>query len=110
MKAMMSIGVLAAFAAVQSVGHAQSTTESAKKPVAQTLCKDYMEMDETMKPKFIYYTVGSSKHGKPATRVLDVVEVDKMKPVLDEYCRVNLTSSAYRKVMKESMASEKTNK
>lgn len=110
MKAIFSMSILAALATGQGIGHAQTTTDLPKKPVVQTSCKDYIEMDETIKPKFIYYTVGYSKHGKPAVAAFDVVDVDKMKPILDEYCRVNLTASAYQKVMKESIASEKMSK
>lgn len=110
MKAILSMSLLAALATAQGVGYAQATNPSAKKPLAQTSCKDYLEMDETIKPKFIFYTVGYSKHGKPVAESFDVVDVDKMKPVIDEYCRVNLTASAYEKVMKESMASDKTKK
>lgn len=110
MKAFLSMSVLVALVTAQGVGHAQATTESSKKPITQTSCKDYIAMDEVIKPKFIYYTVGYSKRGKPVMETFDVVGVDKMKPVLDEYCSVHLTSSAYKKVMEESKASEKTNK
>ncbi len=105
MKAILSMSILAALATVQGVGHAQALNDSAKKPLTQTSCKVYLEMDETIKPKFIFYTVGYSKHGKPVTETFDVIGVDKIKPVIDEYCRVNLTASAYEKVMKESKAS-----
>jgi acid stress chaperone HdeA len=104
------MSILVALATAQGMGHAQATTEVSKKPVAQTSCKDYLEMDEVIKPKFIYYTVGYSKRGKPIPETFDVVGVDKMKPMLDEYCRVHLTESAYKKVMQESMASEKMKK
>jgi acid stress chaperone HdeA len=110
MKAILSMSIVAALATVQGVGYAQATNPSAKKPLAQTSCKDYLEMDETIKPKFIFYTVGYSKHGKPVAENFDVVGVDKMKPMIDEYCRVNLKASAYEKVMNESKASEKTNR
>lgn len=109
-KAIFSMSMLVALAVAHGMAHAQTATESPKKAITQTSCKDYIEMDETIKPKFIYYTVGYSKHGKPSVVAFDVIDVDKMKPVLDEYCRVNLTASAYQKVMKESRASEKTNK
>ena len=50
-----------------------------------------------------------SKRGKPSA-TLNVVDVDKIEPVVDEFCRVHLTASAYQKVMEQSTASEKTNK
>lgn len=109
-RSILGMSVLVAMTTVQVVAHAQTSTESPKKAITQTSCKDYVEMDETVKPKFIYYTVGYSKHGKPVSAAFDVVGVDKMQPVLDEYCRVHLSASAYQKIMKESMASEKTSK
>ncbi len=110
MKALLSTSILAALVSVQSLAHAQTPKEPPKKPIAQTSCKDYLVMDEVVKPKFIFYTVGYSKRGKPISATFDVVDVDKIKPVIDEYCRVHLTASAYQKVMDESKASEKTNK
>ena len=109
-KSIFGMSILVAMTTLQTVAHAQSTTESPKKAITRTTCKDYMEMNETVKPKFIFYTVGYSKQGKPVSAAFDVVGVDRVQPVLDEYCRVNLTASAYQKIMKESMASEKTNK
>lgn len=110
MKALISMSILAVLASAQSVGYAQATHASPKKAVTQITCKDYLEMDEVIKPKFIYYAVGQSKSGKPEVVDFDVVGVDQVQPVLDQYCRDNLTSSAYKKVMKESMASEKKHK
>ena len=110
MKAIFSISILAALVSAQALALAQTTNQPPKKPIAQMSCKDYLGMDDVVKPKFIYYTVGYSKRGKPALTTFDVVDVDKIMPVVDEYCRVHLTASAYRKVMDVSKASEKTNK
>jgi acid stress chaperone HdeA len=110
MKALLSMSILAALSTVQGLGHTQTTNESSMKPITQTSCKAYIEMDEVIKPKFIYYSVGYSKRGTRTPATFDVVYVDKIKPVVDEYCRVHLTASAYKKVMAESIASEKTNK
>lgn len=75
------------------------------KPIVKTTCADYTALDETIKPEFIYYVVGHSKHGRPDA-VFDEVAIDKIKPELDQYCSVNLTKSAYEKVMASSMASD----
>ena len=110
MKTLFSIGILAALVSVQGLAQAQTTNAPPKKPIAQTACSDYLGMDDVVKPKFIYYTLGISKRGKPDSATFDVVGVDKMIPVLDKYCQVHLTASAFQKVMAESEASEKTNK
>lgn len=110
MKLFLNVSILFALVTAQGLAHAQAAHDSPKKSIAQTSCNDYLEMDEAIKPKFIYYSAGYSKRGKRVSPTFDVVGIDTMKPVLDEYCRVHLTSSAYKKVMDESMASEKTNK
>lgn len=110
MKALLSIGVLAALVGAQGLAHAQAASPPPNKSLTQTSCADYLAMDEVVKPKFIYYAVGHSKSGKPTSVTFDVVAVDKIVPVVDEYCQVHLNASAYQKVMEESMASEKTNR
>ena len=111
MKALISMSILAALVIAQGTGQAQTNNAPSKKPsLQQTSCKDFLAMDETVKPKFIYYSVGHSKSGKPNSVTFDVVSVDRIQPAIDEYCRVHLTASAYQKVMEESKASEKTNK
>ena len=66
---------------------------------------DYVALDETVKPKFIYYVVGHGTHGKKEA-VFDEVAVERIKPQLDEYCKINLSKSAYKQVMASSMASD----
>lgn len=80
----------------------------AGKSIIRTTCADYLALDETFRPKFIYYAVGHSRKGSEA--VLDVAGIDRIQPQLEEYCKVNLTKSAYEHVMKTSIASEKTNR
>ncbi|MBO9646691.1 MAG: HNS-dependent expression A [Pseudacidovorax sp.] len=75
------------------------------KPIVKMRCSDYVALDETVKPKFIYYVVGHGTHGKKDA-VFDEVAVEKIKPQLDEYCKINLTKSAYKQVMASSMASD----
>ncbi len=90
-------------------GMTQAAVAAPATPVAKTTCQDYLALDETVKPKFIYYAAGLSKKGQE-TAVLDVEGTERIKPELDQYCKVNLTKSAYEQVMKSSMASEKTNR
>ena len=75
------------------------------KPVVKTTCADYVGMDETVKPKFIYFAVGHGQHGKKEA-MFEEAAIEKIKPELDQYCSINLTKSAYQKVMASSMASE----
>ncbi|WP_295539532.1 HdeA/HdeB family chaperone [uncultured Pseudacidovorax sp.] len=75
------------------------------KSITKTTCSDYLALDESVKPKFIYYAVGYNAHGKKEA-VFDEVATEKIKPQLDEFCKINLTKSAYKQVMASSMASD----
>lgn len=75
------------------------------KPITQTTCADYLALDESVQPKFIYYAVGHSQNGDPEA-VFNMAGVDTIHPQLNEFCEINLTKSAYLQVMKSSMASE----
>ncbi len=77
----------------------------ARKPIVKTTCSDYVGMDETIKPKFIYYAVGHTQGGKKEA-VFEEDAIEKIKPELDQYCSVHLDKSAYAKVLASSMASE----
>lgn len=106
--ACLSVAALVLGAGV-SMAQAAAPAAVGSKPVAKVTCQDYLAMDDTFKPKFIYYAVGHSKKGNPEA-ILDIGGTDKIQPELDEYCKVNLSKSAYAHVMQDSMASEKTKK
>lgn len=86
---------------------ALAATPGAGKPIVQTTCQDFLAMDETIKPKFIYYAVGHGSKGQPEA-VLDVAGTDTIQPELEKYCKVNLTKSAYEHVMQTSIATDPT--
>ncbi len=110
MKTAACLSVLAlALGAGVSLAQAATSAAPSGKPLVKTTCQDYLAMDETVKPKFIYYAVGHTKKGKPET-ILDISGTDTIQPELDQFCKVNLSKSAYQHVMQASMASEKANK
>ncbi|ABM30700.1 HdeA family protein [Paracidovorax citrulli] len=92
-------------AAATNPAAATAPAAKARKPLVKTTCSDYVGMDETVKPKFIYYAVGHTQGGKKEA-VFEEDAIEKIKPELDQYCSVHLTKSAYAKVMASSMASE----
>lgn len=106
MKVLPYLAVLTFSAVTATAAMAQNTGSSTPaKPIVKTTCAEYIGMKETIKPEFISYTVGHAKNGKKEA-VFDEVAVEKIKPELDEYCRVNLTKSAYDRVIASSIASE----
>ena len=84
---------------------AAAPTAKARKPIVKTTCSDYVGLDESIKPKFIYYAVGHTQGGKKEA-VFEEDAIEKIKPELDQYCSVHLDKSAYAKVLASSMASE----
>lgn len=102
-----SLLTVAALALSTGLPIAQAAAAPASsKSIVKTTCQDYAALDETFKPKFIYYAIGHSKKGDPVA-IFDTEGIETVKPELDEYCKVNLTKSAYEHVIKTSMASEK---
>lgn len=91
------------------VAQAAAAETAPAKPIIQTTCQDYLALDETVRPKFIYYAVGHDAKGDPEG-VLDIEGTDAIQPELDQFCAVHLDQSAYDAAMKSSKASEKTNK
>ena len=108
MKTLASLAAAAvtALAASGAMAQAPAAAPKAAKPVVKTTCADYMGLDETIKPQFIYYAVGHGKHGKPEA-VFDETAIATIKPEVDKFCAVNLNKSAYDHVMASSMASER---
>lgn len=104
---MLTLALAAAWPLAQAATPATApATAEAAKPIVKTTCEDFLAMNETIKPKFIYYAVGHTAKGRPEA-VLDVAGTDTLQPELEQYCKVNLDKSAYAHVMQTSMASEK---
>lgn len=104
---MLTLALAAAWPLAQAATPATApATAEAAKPIVKTTCEDFLAMNETIKPKFIYYAVGHTAKGRPEA-VLDVAGTDTLQPELEQYCKVNLDKSAYAHVMQASMASEK---
>ncbi|SFE47744.1 HdeA/HdeB family chaperone [Paracidovorax wautersii] len=110
MRVLPYITALALTAVTATAALAQTPAPAAApaKPIVKTTCADYIALSETVKPKFIYYAVGHSKKGNKEA-VFEEESIDKIKPQLDEFCAVNLTKSAYEKVIASSMATDPAN-
>lgn len=91
---------------VAQAATAPAAASPAAKTIVKTTCADFLAMDETIRPKFIYYAVGHGSKGRPEA-VLDIAGTDTIQPELEQYCKDNLSKSAYAHVMQDSVASEK---
>lgn len=106
MRVLSALTALALSAVTATAAMAQPPVPAVStKPIVKTTCADYMALDETVKPKFVYYVVGHTKKGNKET-IFQEDAIEKIKPELDQYCSLNLTKSAYDKVMTSSMATD----
>ena len=74
----------------------------AKKPLGKLTCEEFLAMDETFKPKVVYWAAAYSKGGKPEAAVLDVEGTEKAIPVIVEKCKAAPKSSFLKTVKSEA--------
>ena len=95
------IGVVAAtLMAGSTVAFGQSA--ATKKPLAKMTCEDFIGIEDTFKPKVVYWAVAYGKGGKAETAVLDVEGTDKVIPVIIEKCKAAPKASFLKTVKSES--------
>jgi acid stress chaperone HdeA len=75
--------------------------ESGNKPLGKMTCQDFLAMDETVKPKVVYWAVAYAKGGKPEAAVLDVEGTDTITPLLIQDCTAKPRDSFWKKVKAE---------
>ena len=71
----------------------------APKPVKMT-CKEFVALDDAVKPKVVYWAEGLSKKGKPVDSVVDVDETDRLVPVLVTECKETPKLTFWQKIKK----------
>jgi acid stress chaperone HdeA len=82
-------------------GAAGTFAESPKKPLGKMTCEDFLAVDETIRPKVVYYAVAYAQGGTPEAAVLDVEGTDRITPVLIENCKATPKESFWEKVKAE---------
>ena len=88
--------------AASLIGGATFTlAESANKPLGKMSCEDFLALDETVKPKVVYFAVAYAKGGKPEAAVIDVEGTEKITPLLIEECKAAPKESFWQKVKAE---------
>jgi acid stress chaperone HdeA len=100
----MTLGVVAAALVAGATG---AFGEAAKKPLGKMTCEDFLAVDDTFKPKLVYYAVAYAKGGKPEAAVIDVEGTDKITPLLIEECKANPKESFWKKLKAEVKKVEK---
>ncbi len=88
----------AAVAAASGVPQ-KPATAATPRPVRMT-CKEFVALDDAVKPKVVYWAEGFSKKGKPVDSVVDVDETDRLVPVLVTECKETPKLSFWQKIKK----------
>ena len=88
-----------------SAGLAQSS--AAKKPLGKMTCEDFLVIEDTFKPKVVYWAAAYGKGGKPEAAILDVEGTEKVVPVIIEVCKKAPKESFWQKVKAEFKKLEK---
>jgi acid stress chaperone HdeA len=83
------------------VGATFAFAQSEGKPLGKMTCQDFLAIDETVKPKVVYWAVAYAKGGKPEAAVLDVEGTDKITPLLIQDCQAKPKDSFWKKVRAE---------
>src|SRR5262245_2918299 len=101
--------VVASLSAVLMTGSAAVLAQSAapKKPLGKLTCEEFLAVEESFKPKLVYYAAAYGKGGKPEAAVLDVEGTEKLIPVIIEKCKAAPKDSFYQKVKAESKTAAK---
>jgi acid stress chaperone HdeA len=81
--------------------------EATKKPLGKMTCEDFLAVDDTFKPKLVYYAVAYAQGGKPEAAVIDVEGTDKITPALIEECKAAPKESFWKKLKAEVKKIEK---
>ena len=100
------IGVVtAALLAGTTLAVAQSS--GTKKPLGTMTCEDFLGIEDSIKPKMVYWAVAYGKGGKPQSAILDVEATEKVIPVLIDECKQAPKASFWQKMKAEFKKLEK---
>ena len=82
-------------------------SSAAKKPLGKMTCEEFLVIEDTFKPKVVYWAVAYGKGGKPEAAVLDVEGTEKVVTIIIEECKKAPKESFLPKLKAESKKLEK---
>ena len=72
-----------------------------KKPLGKLTCEEFLAVEESFKPKVVYWAAAYGKGGKPEAAMLDVEGTEKAIPVIIEKCKA-APKDSFLKTVKSS--------
>ena len=99
LKIMILITLLGSSAFAAASGSASKQNASGNKSSAKyaITCNDYLILKETDKPIILGYEISKHKNGK-VTAAEVIADVEKVRPEVDEYCKVNKEKTMWQKL------------
>jgi hypothetical protein len=67
-------------------------------------CKEFVALDDVVKPNVVYWTDGFGKKGKRTDSVIDVEETDKLVPILVTECKEAPSATLMQKIKSHPIA------
>jgi len=99
--------VLTAAALLAGVPVAFAQSSGAKKPLGKMTCEEFLVLEDTFRPKVVYWAAAYGKGGKPEAAVLDVEGTEKVVPIIVEECKKAPKASFWQKLKAEVKKLEK---
>jgi acid stress chaperone HdeA len=97
----VALGVIAIALMAGAGWVAGAGSSAAHKPLGKITCEDFLAVDDSFKPKLVYFGVAYAKGGKPEAAVLDMEGTEKITPMLIEACQAQPKASFWQKLKAE---------
>ena len=69
-----------------------------KKPIAKWTCADFIGVEDTFKPKLIYWATAQAKADKPEVATINIEGTEKVIPIIIEDCKKAPQDSFWQKL------------
>ena len=103
----IAMGVVAATLVAGATGAMAAQSTAASKPLGKMTCEDFIALDDSFKPKMVYWAVAYGQGGKPESAGVNVEGTEKMIVALGEACKKAPKESFWEKVKAEVKKFEK---
>lgn len=100
MKSIMTLTIMTGVMLTTTISP-MALAATTQKPAAMT-CKEFVVLDDVVKPKVVYWAEGYNRKGKPVDAVVDVAATDKMVPLLVTECQKTPKAKLMQKIKQHS--------
>ena len=102
-----AMAVVVATLVAGSTGAMAAQSSASSKPLGKMSCEDFIALDDSFKPKMVYWAVAYGQGGKPESAGINVEGTEKIIATLGEACKKAPKESFWEKVKAEVKKLEK---